>query len=370
MAQSKKQITPVVAIRSLSLLFLLVLALTGSWAKSYAAGGGEPPDVLPARGGASQAGADAERASGLQALEHRFRAQHRFQELIWHLEDQGRFTEAATEKQKLLALMESATPVRSSLGFEAVMQEKAGQMVELAVKHGYNPESPGPLTQATLEGIAGDFGPLGPSFLLMMEGSLVGFRPEMHLFEYANSVRILLKELQTADLHAEVAAYQLDQLYHFSMVPMTISKTMQGMTGIFQYFIKDARWELSFGEAVAQPESQLFDKIKVFDYLTHLADRSPRERNYVMTPEGRLVAIDNLTFREQDRDRGQWFEFVQEFEQNPLRYHLPCPIVERLRNVPEERVRAALCGLASESELRRFVARKARYLSLLDHAER
>lgn len=90
-----------------------------------------------------------------------------------------------------------------------------------------------------------------------------------------------------SDAKAEVAAYQLDQLLMLRLVPMTIWRTIEGMNGSIQYFVKDM---------VQSPGGLAHFKnsraLKFFDYWIKNHDR--HEANSLVFPtENLLIAIDN-----------------------------------------------------------------------------
>ena len=88
---------------------------------------------------------------------------------------------------------------------------------------------------------------------------------------------------------SEVAAYILDDLLNFDLVPMTVYRELQGFKGSLQYFIKGAK-PLRLSEKYKKSH-----KLILFDYIIQNKDRNVG--NILMLGE-REVAIDHgLTIR-------------------------------------------------------------------------
>ncbi len=82
----------------------------------------------------------------------------------------------------------------------------------------------------------------------------------------------------------EVAAYKLDRMLGAYLVPVTVYRSLAGMSGSLQIFVeKDAETNLA-------STLRTHARLKVLDYLMQTFDRSPSNQ---LTVNGGIVAIDN-----------------------------------------------------------------------------
>ena len=88
---------------------------------------------------------------------------------------------------------------------------------------------------------------------------------------------------------SEIAAYKLDRMLEFNLVPMTVKRTIKNMKGSIQYFVQDSN------ESIKTHGSTRSNNLNVFDYLISNMDRN---RGNLLVAWGREVAIDHgLSFR-------------------------------------------------------------------------
>lgn len=85
----------------------------------------------------------------------------------------------------------------------------------------------------------------------------------------------------------EVAAYELDEVLKFNIVPMTVLRTIDGKVGSVQYFLKDVQ-DVD-NDLLINPYIRV---LKVFDYLMGNLDRHI-ENMILWKTDHRLIAIDN-----------------------------------------------------------------------------
>lgn len=86
----------------------------------------------------------------------------------------------------------------------------------------------------------------------------------------------------------EVAAYKVDRFLGYNRVPTTVLRDMDGKKGSVQLMVGD------INESVQKVKDP--DELKLFDYLIANQDRNPG--NYLVTNDGRIVAIDHArTFK-------------------------------------------------------------------------
>jgi hypothetical protein len=130
----------------------------------------------------------------------------------------------------------------------------------------------------------------------VQDSAVGGANPHKQLLEFEHGIQALYKpniteaDSQyhfTVDYHAEVAAYALDQLLKLGIVPMTVERTIDGIPGSLQYFVK------KLTECTRDClHARGFVKMKLLDYLIGNLDR--KMANFLYCPaENRIVAIDH-----------------------------------------------------------------------------
>jgi predicted small lipoprotein YifL len=114
----------------------------------------------------------------------------------------------------------------------------------------------------------------------------------------------------------EIAAYVVDQLFGFDIVPMTVAREVKGEMGSVQVFVSDVVQGGSKGTLG-------FYKMQVLDFIIRSLDRHPG--NWLTHPEHGLIAIDN----------GLSFYYDQEpfYEKYPL-YTLK-KVMRKLKYMPK-----------------------------------
>ena len=123
----------------------------------------------------------------------------------------------------------------------------------------------------------------------------LGGSVKKHLLEFEGGIFGLFKSAEDAktrgyfwaDEKAEVAAYHLDQLLGFDIVPLTVLRRMNGEDGSIQYYFSTAE-----EGSPEQTASRNFAALKVFDYITANFDRKAPNFLY-WTEQDRVIAIDN-----------------------------------------------------------------------------
>lgn len=88
----------------------------------------------------------------------------------------------------------------------------------------------------------------------------------------------------SSNYQAEIAAYKIDQLGMFRLVPMTVVRKVEGKTGSLQYFIRNAK------TVKGNLEYRRSNNLNVFDYIIRNKDRN--ESN-ILLAERREIAIDH-----------------------------------------------------------------------------
>jgi len=102
------------------------------------------------------------------------------------------------------------------------------------------------------------------------------------------------KEIVESNYRAEVLAYEIDRLFGFNLVPQTVERSHEGIKGSLQIFAK------SSGNYAGPPKGMKLQSL--FDYLIDNGDR--HSNNYLISPEGRVISIDNgMSFTGQENRR-------------------------------------------------------------------
>jgi len=90
----------------------------------------------------------------------------------------------------------------------------------------------------------------------------------------------------------EVAAFKIDKIYGFDLVPTTVVKNVKGQVGSLQHFQVGYKtgYEASgqWVDAIARSERQ---KMSLFDYL--IANEDRHRNNWMVNKTGKVAAIDN-----------------------------------------------------------------------------
>jgi hypothetical protein len=90
-----------------------------------------------------------------------------------------------------------------------------------------------------------------------------------------------------SDANAEVAAYQLDELFRLNVVPITVLRGIKGIgSGSAQYYVKNASF---LADDLNTPG---YRRIKILDYIINNSDRHDQNGLYLAL-SNRAVAIDN-----------------------------------------------------------------------------
>jgi len=189
----------------------------------------------------------------------------------------------------------------------------------------------------------------------------IGLRPNMRLLKFESNVKGVFKPTGTgSDPNAAIAAYQVDQLFHFSLVPMIIGVVIDGTPGSLQYFVPNAR----IVQLTNIPfNNQQHKELELFDYLTGLGDRSPELKNFLVRPDGQIVAIDNDFCFGHYKNPDLFLKKLEEkIYSNPMNYRPSDAILEALRNTPDEIVFEKLTPFTSEDNIKEFLMRKKIFL--------
>jgi len=98
----------------------------------------------------------------------------------------------------------------------------------------------------------------------------------------------VFKENKGSSANNEVLAYEVDKLFSFDLVPVTVLRTYKGKRGSFQLFMRNTTMGENYKGSVARSK---IGKLRVFDFLLGGLDRHPE--NYLFDSKGKIIAIDH-----------------------------------------------------------------------------
>ena len=167
----------------------------------------------------------------------------------------------------------------------------------------------------------------------------------------------------SSSVESEVAAYQVDRLYGFSMTPITISREAENGFLSMQLFYKDAA-QARLGQVKAL-ETDL-QKMKIFDYLIDNFDR--RDTNYLINKYGRVIAIDHgVSFH---NARAVQFSphapKLEELELSFFQTQEGQAMLSKLRSIKNSEISEYLGNFLNEKEIQKFIVRKEALLNLIN----
>jgi hypothetical protein len=164
------------------------------------------------------------------------------------------------------------------------------------------------------------------------------------LYDLGNGVRAIWKsQEQTPDRQhtAEIGAYQVDRVLGLDVVPVTVSRVMNGQAGSLQLFVSDLQG-LRNGQEITDFIREQGSTIKYFDYLLgNYANTN--DRNNPMNQfhkEGRDIAIDNEKAMTLPPREPSYLDLIAAM---PSR-----EILEKVRRVPAEKLQQAARAFAPE----------------------
>ncbi|MBI2602409.1 MAG: hypothetical protein HYW48_05070 [Deltaproteobacteria bacterium] len=172
----------------------------------------------------------------------------------------------------------------------------------------------------------------------------------------------------------EIAAYIIDQLGKFALVPMTVEKKIGGKIGSLQYFVEGAR------DVNKEPNYQKSFNLSAFDYIIRNMDRTAKN---VLIANEREVAIDHgnalrldawvTLLRSGDKARNLFGISTYPLRQamtfprvHPELFRASPRIVEALRRVDHEMLEKHLSNLLPGVMIKKVSEKIAKLLQILD----
>lgn len=112
--------------------------------------------------------------------------------------------------------------------------------------------------------------------------------PKKVVLEFEMKAMLKIEESYFPTQKSEYLAYQIDQLFHFNLVPATVLRNVDGKLSSLQLFVEGLEEAYSRG----MDRKDVPQEILVFDYLTYNFDR--HSQNWMYFPgSDHPVAIDN-----------------------------------------------------------------------------
>ena len=175
----------------------------------------------------------------------------------------------------------------------------------------------------------------------------------------------------SSNYKAEVAAYMIDELYKFNLVPMTIVKKIKNKIGSLQYYIEEAV------PAQTQIGYIKSNRLNIFDYIISNKDRNIGN---VLLLHDREIAIDHGLSLEKNNSLGSFLNNLDILKKNirykvdPIRsLHFSIKdfpalyddkeIYSNLKKATLNQLHYHLEGFLSKSQIRKVYQRIRKYLA-------
>ncbi len=169
-----------------------------------------------------------------------------------------------------------------------------------------------------------------------------------------------------AQLESEIAAYRISKLLSFDIVPLTSKRVVDRKEGSLQLYTAGMKTAKNFTGEVNAID---YKKMSIFDFLIGNKDR--HHENYLVSTEGRIVAIDHGLSLRNSSDFLYDSERVTTYRINPDFSFFESAdgdkVIARLRSVRFEELEAELKELLSEKEI---LALEKRIVRVLEYAKR
>jgi hypothetical protein len=170
----------------------------------------------------------------------------------------------------------------------------------------------------------------------------------------------------------EIAAYRMDKLFGLGLVPPTVERRFNGDRGSCQYWVDDCI-------TIADKEAKRLrtPPIKVFGWnrATYLqrffdnliANEDRHKHQVLITPDWRMILIDHSR---SFRTSGRFVKTLIFSAKNPegpmLMSELPRAVVEKLKGLDFETIRAAVGPYLTDAEIRAVLIRRELILAEID----
>ena len=168
-------------------------------------------------------------------------------------------------------------------------------------------------------------------------------------FVFKHGVRTSMAPLEPSPAEAEIAAYQLDQVLGFKVVPKTQGATVGGIRGSIQEFIPGTVTQNAFEKGGSK---LLVDrKIKILDLVTGNTDRGNGGNILVDSLKQRQYAIDNEKAFHGEGVIDEDFQNILK-DRAKIRSLFPDQqSIDSLRSIRPEAIEQALHGLVTPAEI-------------------
>lgn len=157
-----------------------------------------------------------------------------------------------------------------------------------------------------------------------------------------------------------IAAYQLDRLLSLRIVPVAVKRKYKGASAAFSWWIDDVkmmekeRWQKSIDPPDLEAWNQQMLRARVFNILAQNTD--PNLGNVLIDDSWKIWLVDYT----------RAFRIQTELRRPEGLTRIDRPLLERLRTLDSETVRAALADSLSNREQRAILQRRDRIVQLFD----
>ncbi|MBT3601608.1 hypothetical protein HN799_05620 [Candidatus Woesearchaeota archaeon] len=151
----------------------------------------------------------------------------------------------------------------------------------------------------------------------------------------------------------ELAAYELDKLWDLNVLPVAVSRRVNGRSGVLREWADEVQAQYGHGQTPPNLEKMRDWRhvIWLFDFLISNMDR--RTRNFLMRPDWTPILIDHsLAFTTYQKSVRPLYRFPKEF-------------VDRLERVDEGDLRKAMAPYLGGKQIDALVARRQNVLELV-----
>lgn len=157
----------------------------------------------------------------------------------------------------------------------------------------------------------------------------------------------------------EEIAYIFDSLLDLNVVPIAFRRKLRGEWGVAQFFVEAEQGQIDFRPGSSHPYFEGFEHLFILDFM--LGNRDRKGANWLITPLGRIVAIDHGDLYKPDRPSHQ--EPLTDYIHSkvPVRRE----IIEKLSRLTRKRLLEAFGDLADDRFLDFVMAQKKRLLPRL-----
>lgn len=178
------------------------------------------------------------------------------------------------------------------------------------------------------------------------------------LLELDNEVKGVFKvgDNWASDITSEIAAYKVDKIFNFDLVPITVQRKIGNEKGSVQLFVSEAKMASEVKSAIIIKENRA--KLEILDYLILNSDR--HKDNYLISQHGKIIAIDhgisfnNSSHAYKSKRRPIFTQKVFDY----LGTQEGKKLMSVLKSTTDKEIKKELRGILKEKNIRSLIIRK------------